>query len=118
MALSRVAADAPEDTIVFCGVHFMAETAKILSPHKTVLIPDQRAGCSLADSITVEELRAWKDEHRARSWCPTSTPPPRSRRLPTSAARRPTPSTWSTPSIRTATSCFAPTNFWVRMSGG
>ncbi|TDH57742.1 quinolinate synthase NadA [Mycobacterium eburneum] len=63
LALSRIAADAPEDTIVFCGVHFMAETAKILSPDKTVLIPDQRAGCSLADSITAEELRAWKDEH-------------------------------------------------------
>jgi quinolinate synthase len=63
LALSRVAADAPEDTIVFCGVHFMAETAKILSPHKTVLIPDQRAGCSLADSITADELRAWKDEY-------------------------------------------------------
>ena len=63
LALSRIAADAPEDTIVFCGVHFMAETAKILSPGKTVLIPDQRAGCSLADSITADELRAWKDEH-------------------------------------------------------
>jgi quinolinate synthase len=63
LALSRVAADAPEDTIVFCGVHFMAETAKILSPDKTVLIPDQRAGCSLADSITPEDLLAWKDEH-------------------------------------------------------
>src|SRR5271168_1607599 len=63
LALSRIAADAPEDTIVFCGVHFMAETAKILSPDKMVLIPDQRAGCSLADSITPDELRAWKDEH-------------------------------------------------------
>jgi quinolinate synthase len=63
LALSRIAADAPEDTIVFCGVHFMSETAKILSPDKTVLIPDQRAGCSLADSITVDELRAWKDEY-------------------------------------------------------
>lgn len=63
LALSRVAAEAPEGTIVFCGVHFMAETAKILSPDKTVLIPDQRAGCSLADSITPDELRAWKDEH-------------------------------------------------------
>ncbi|WP_280180881.1 quinolinate synthase NadA, partial [Nocardia farcinica] len=52
LALSRIAAEAPEDTIVFCGVHFMAETAKILSPDKTVLIPDQRAGCSLADSIS------------------------------------------------------------------
>src|ERR1700712_4308231 len=63
LALSRVAAEAPEDTIVFCGVHFMAETAKILSPDKTVLIPDQRAGCSLADSITVDDLQAWKNEH-------------------------------------------------------
>ncbi|TQK32047.1 quinolinate synthase NadA [Arthrobacter sp. SLBN-53] len=63
LALSRIAAEASEDTIVFCGVHFMAETAKILSPDKTVLIPDQRAGCSLADSITAEELRAWKDEY-------------------------------------------------------
>jgi quinolinate synthase len=63
LALSRIAADAQEDTIVFCGVHFMAETAKILSPEKTVLIPDQRAGCSLADSITASDLQAWKDEY-------------------------------------------------------
>ncbi len=62
LALSRIAASAPEDTIVFCGVHFMAETAKILAPDKTVLIPDARAGCSLADSITADELRAWKAE--------------------------------------------------------
>ncbi|RMI29796.1 quinolinate synthase NadA [Nocardia stercoris] len=63
LALSRIAAAAPEDTIVFCGVHFMAETAKILSPEKTVLIPDERAGCSLADSISAAELSAWKAEH-------------------------------------------------------
>jgi quinolinate synthase len=63
LALSRIAAEVQEDTIVFCGVHFMAETAKILSPEKTVLIPDQRAGCSLADSITAAELQAWKDEY-------------------------------------------------------
>ena len=63
LALSRIAAEAPQDTIVFCGVHFMAETAKILSPDKTVLIPDRRAGCSLADSISAEELAAWRDEH-------------------------------------------------------
>jgi len=63
LALSRIAAEAPEDTIVFCGVHFMAETAKILSPGKTVLIPDQRAGCSLADSITADDLAAWKAEY-------------------------------------------------------
>jgi quinolinate synthase len=63
LALSRIAADSPASTIVFCGVHFMAETAKILAPDKTVLIPDARAGCSLADSITADELRAWKAEH-------------------------------------------------------
>src|SRR5690242_18607893 len=60
LALSRIAATAPQSTIVFCGVHFMAETAKILSPDKTVLIPDADAGCSLADSITADQLREWK----------------------------------------------------------
>ncbi len=63
LALSRIAAQAPESTIVFCGVHFMAETAKILAPDKTVLIPDAAAGCSLADSITADQLREWKAEH-------------------------------------------------------
>src|SRR5438067_50358 len=63
LALSRIAAASDAATIVFCGVHFMAETAKILAPGKTVLIPDARAGCSLADSITGEQLRAWKAEH-------------------------------------------------------
>jgi quinolinate synthase len=63
LALSRLAAQSQASTIVFCGVHFMAETAKILAPDKTVLIPDANAGCSLADSITVEQLRAWKAEH-------------------------------------------------------
>ncbi len=62
LALSRIAAEVDADEIVFCGVHFMAETAKILSPEKRVLIPDERAGCSLADSITADELRAWKAE--------------------------------------------------------
>ena len=63
LMLSRVAATAPQSTIVFCGVSFMAETAKILSPSKRVLLPDLAAGCSLADSITVDQLRAWKAEH-------------------------------------------------------
>ena len=63
LALSRIAASAETETIVFCGVHFMAETAKILSPDKTVLIPDAEAGCSLADSITAEQLRDWRSEH-------------------------------------------------------
>lgn len=63
LALSRIAAEVDTDEIVFCGVHFMAETAKILSPQKRVLIPDARAGCSLADSITADELRAWKADY-------------------------------------------------------
>jgi quinolinate synthase len=62
LALSRIAATVEQSTIVFCGVHFMAETAKILSYDKTVLIPDERAGCSLADTITADQLRAWKAE--------------------------------------------------------
>jgi quinolinate synthase len=60
LKLSQAAARTNADVIVFCGVHFMAETAAILCPDKKVLLPDLRAGCSLAASITVEELRKWK----------------------------------------------------------
>ena len=63
LGLSQQAARADADTIVFCGVHFMAETASILCPDKAVLIPDPDAGCSLADSITAEQLRDWKAHH-------------------------------------------------------
>jgi quinolinate synthase len=63
LSLSRKAAAADASVIAFCGVHFMAETASILSPEKTVLIPDLEAGCSLADSITAGELRNWKSRH-------------------------------------------------------
>ena len=63
LGLSRAAAETEADVIVFCGVHFMAETAAILSPEKVVLLPDLGAGCSLADSITADQLRAWKAEH-------------------------------------------------------
>ncbi len=63
LGLSRQAAATGAAAIVFCGVHFMAETAAILCPGKTVLIPDPEAGCSLAASITAEQLRAWKAEH-------------------------------------------------------
>jgi quinolinate synthase len=63
LGLSRKAADTDADVIAFCGVHFMAETASILSPGKTVLLPDLDAGCSLADSITAPQLRAWKAKH-------------------------------------------------------
>lgn len=63
LSLSRQAAKVSQKTILFCGVHFMAETAAIISPHKRVLIPDLEAGCSLSDSITVDELRNWKKQH-------------------------------------------------------
>ena len=63
LGLSQQAAATAEDVIAFCGVHFMAETASILSPEKTVLLPDMDAGCSLADSITAGQLRAWKAKH-------------------------------------------------------
>jgi quinolinate synthase len=63
LALSQQAARTDADVIAFCGVHFMAETASILSPDKTVLLPDPDAGCSLADSITASQLRTWKAAH-------------------------------------------------------
>jgi quinolinate synthase len=63
LGLSRQAARSGADVIAFCGVHFMAETASILSPEKTVLLPDTDAGCSLADSITADQLRTWKAQH-------------------------------------------------------
>ena len=63
LGLSRQAAKVKQKTILFCGVHFMAETAAIVSPGKRVLIPDLEAGCSLSDSITVDQLRKWKKEH-------------------------------------------------------
>ena len=63
LGLSREAAKTDAEIIVFCGVHFMAETAAILSPAKTVLLPDLAAGCSLAATIDADQVRAWKAEH-------------------------------------------------------
>ena len=63
LGLSREAAKTKADVIVFCGVHFMAETAAVLSPQKTVLLPDLAAGCSLAATIDADQLRDWKAEH-------------------------------------------------------
>jgi len=63
LGLSRLAAASTASVIVFAGVYFMAETAKILAPDRTVLIPEPRAGCSLADSITAQQVREWKAEH-------------------------------------------------------
>lgn len=63
LALAQAAARSSAELIVFCGVHFMAETAAILCPEKRVLLPDLEAGCSLAESITAEQLREWKAQH-------------------------------------------------------
>jgi quinolinate synthase len=63
LELSRKATDIQADIVVFCGVHFMAETASVLSPHKTVLIPVPDAGCEMADMVTGEQVRALKKEH-------------------------------------------------------
>src|SRR5213076_2190409 len=63
LGLSREAAKTNAGIIIFCGVHFMAETAAILSPKKTVLLPDLAAGCSLAATIDAQQLRDWKAEH-------------------------------------------------------
>ncbi len=63
LELSRKAAELKEEVVVFCGVHFMAETAAILSPEKTILLPDRFAGCPMADMITAEQLRALKARH-------------------------------------------------------
>jgi quinolinate synthase len=69
LQLARMAAEADADVIVMAGVHFMAETAKILSPDKTVLIPDERAGCSLAESITAQDIAKLRAEHPGAPVC-------------------------------------------------
>ena len=61
--LAKKCAESDADVICFCGVHFMAESAKILSPEKTVIIPDETAGCRMADMINADELRAFKAQH-------------------------------------------------------
>jgi len=63
LGLSRLAAKVDADVIVFCGVHFMAESASILAPEKTILLPDAAAGCPMADMITAEDVRALKKQH-------------------------------------------------------
>ena len=74
LELSVKAASTDAKIIVFCGVHFMAETAKILSPEKTVLLPDKDAGCPMADMITADQLRSLKAEHpRAKAICYVNT---------------------------------------------
>ena len=63
LGLSQKASETDAEIIIFCGVHFMAETASIISPDKKVLIPDPEAGCSLAETINLEQVRKWKSEH-------------------------------------------------------
>ena len=86
LGLSRKAAETDADVIVFCGVHFMAETAAILAPRKRVLLPDLRAGCSLAATITAEDVRRWREKFPATSRWVTSTRRRRSRPSSTTAA--------------------------------
>ncbi len=74
LALAREAVTVDADVIVLAGVHFMAETAKLLNPGKKVLIPDSRAGCSLADSITAADVRGLRERYPGFRSSPTSTP--------------------------------------------
>ncbi len=69
LALARKAAETDAKMMVMCGVHFMAETCKLLSPDKTVLCPDLNAGCSLADSCKADDLKKFKDEHPGYQVC-------------------------------------------------
>src|SRR5688572_5738308 len=68
LGLAYKAADTKADVIAFCGVHFMAETAKIVNPNKTVVLPDADAGCSLSESCPPEKLAAFLEEHRDKNY--------------------------------------------------
>ena len=68
LELSRIAAESSAEVIVFCGVHFMAETASILCPDKKILLPDLAAGCAMADMVSVDELQKAKDAHPNALW--------------------------------------------------
>ena len=66
LGLSRIASNTDAEIIIFCGVHFMAETASILSPEKKVILPDIDAGCSLADTINYNQLKKWKEKSKKK----------------------------------------------------
>ncbi len=78
-ALARKVTEAEQDLVVFCGVKFMAESAYMLNPHKTILLPVEEAGCPLADMATVEKLKKRKKNILRRQWFHMSIPPRRSK---------------------------------------
>jgi 2-amino-4-hydroxy-6-hydroxymethyldihydropteridine diphosphokinase len=113
LGLSRQAAASKARMIIFCGVHFMAETAAILAPDRPVIIPEVRAGCPMADMVDEEGLRALKTQHPGAVVVSSSTLRPRSRRFPISAAPALMPSASSRPFRRARRSSLPPTRTWA-----
>ena len=109
LALAQKAQEATADIIVFCGVHFMAETAKILNPSRKVLLPDMEASCSLAESCKGEDFAKFKAEHPDHMVISMSTVQPRSRPSVTSSALPEMPRNWCDRCLRNRKSSLLPT---------